>query len=184
MNEDIIARRYAQGLVEVAAERKELAEVGSDLAALADVLDPARGEISVPELLDSLLTPTIPVAQKVKVTDVLCDKLKIGKTVSDFLNVLIEKGRVDLASAITNEYDRLSANFSATMTAQIETAKPLTTQQEKELQILLTEKTKRTVSLKVKTNPSLIGGLRVQMGDLVLDGSIENRLQRLETRLK
>lgn len=184
MNDNVIARRYAKGLAQVAAEQNELAQVREDLAALADLMDPERGDISVPELLDCMLTPTIPVAQKIQVTDVLCEKLKIGKTVSDFLNVLIENGRVGICGRIATEFEKIASQFESTAIAVVETARPLTDEQQKALRTLLQEKTGQTVHLRVRKKPELLGGVRVKIGDLVLDGSIQNRLQRLETRLK
>jgi F-type H+-transporting ATPase subunit delta len=183
MKENIIARRYAEALAQHAVENNELDSVREDLDALADLLDPERGDISVPELLAFLHSPTIPQVEKVKLTDVLCEKINIGKSVSDFLNVLIKKNRIALTPFIAREFDRIAGGLTNVVTASVETARKLSGDQLAELQKLIAEASGAEVRLTQKINPKLIAGFRVQMGDILLDGSVENRLQRLGARL-
>jgi len=183
MNETLIAARYARGLAEHAHEQGELKPVRQDLHRLADLLDPNRGEISAPELVDFLRSPTVPQNEKIQVTDVVCEKLAIGKTVSDFLNVLIRRNRIALIEAITQQYDRFAGAFEATRNAEVETARPLGEAQRQALEQALAQAAGAPVRMTVKVNPRLIAGLSVRMGDTLLDGSLRSRLRRLTHRL-
>ncbi len=183
MIENVIAIRYAKGLAEIAHEQGALAAVQEDLEQLGDILDPNRGEISVPELVEFLGSPTVPPADKIQLTDVLCEKLSVGKTVSDFLNLLIHRHRVSLFSRILTEYCKLATKLEQIQTAQVETARPLTPAQEDKIRASLELATGAKVRLTVRVNPALLAGVRMRLGDQLLDGSLENRLERLAAKL-
>lgn len=183
MKENVIARRYARGLVEYAAEKGELDKVREDIESLADLMDPDRGDISVPELGLFLGSPTVQQDEKIKLTDILCEKMSIGKTVSDFLNILIAKNRISLTGFIAREFERFSQEYETIRNATIETAMPLTESQTATLEKALAETAGCKVRLFAKTNPELIGGLRIQIDDTLMDGSLLNRLERLEAQL-
>ena len=183
MKENVIARRYARGLAEYAVERGELESVLQDLETLADLLDPNRGEVSVPELLLFLQSPTVALNDKVKMTDILFEKLRIGKTVSGFLNILIDKGRVALTGFIAREFERLAGEYAEVQTAVVETARPLTEAQQDALRKALAHACGADVRLLVHTKPELLSGARVRMGDMLFDGSVQSRLARLEAKI-
>lgn len=183
MKENIIARRYARGLIQHAVEQDELAKVRADLEALADLLDPDRGDISVPDLLTFLNSPTVALDEKIKLTDVVCEKLAIGKTVSDFLNVLIDRNRVALTGFITREFERISQDFETVRNAVVESARPLTEEDEKSIRDALREAAGCEVRLLVRNNPRLLGGVRVRMDDLLLDGSLLHRMERMRQQI-
>lgn len=184
MKEAVIAARYARGLAECAHEKGELRQVREDVDILADLMDPNFGEISVPELLDFLRSPTIPQADKIKVTDVICEKMSIGKTVSDFLNVLIENNRIGITGLIARAFDRIAGEYEHTKIAEVESAKPLSDSHKKMLAEAIKEALGGEVRLLTKRNPELLGGLKVKIGDLLLDGSLSGRLERIEASLK
>lgn len=98
--EDVIARRYAKGLAEHAAEENKVDEVRRDLGQLADLVDPYSGDYSIPELLDFLNTPVAHTTAKLEATDVIMEKIGVGKIVSDFLNALILHSRIGLLPRI------------------------------------------------------------------------------------
>jgi F-type H+-transporting ATPase subunit delta len=181
MNENVIAKRYAKGLAAFAAQRGRLAEVRDDLRLLADLLDPERGDISVPELRALLFSPTVTPEEKIRVTDVICEKLSIGQEVSDFLNVLIKKTRIGLIGMLERQYERLAADLNAEGLAEVRTARLLSPQQEESLRLALREATGKTVRLRVEEDKSLIAGVRVRMSDIMLDGSFAARLEKMES---
>ena len=80
MIENVIARRYARALAEVAVEKNEIEKTDSDVLTLADILDPEGGDISVPELIDCLGSPVIALEQKIKMTDVSLQKASDWRT--------------------------------------------------------------------------------------------------------
>lgn len=183
MIEEVIARRYAKALAMAAIEKNELNQTREDVERLADLLDPDMGDISVPELADFLQTPTVTVTDKIKMTDVLCTKLQIGKLVSDFLNVLINHRRTQLASRILRHYILMVAELENIDEAIVHSAKPLSDQERELLAKALEKKVGRKVRILVAINKNLLAGLQVKIGDLLFEGSLKGRLKRLEKAL-
>lgn len=184
MIENVIARRYAKALAEAAVRNNELDKVSDDLNLLADMIDPWRGDISVPELTELLGSPTVHVNEKIRITDVICEKLKFGKLVSDFLNVLILHDRVGLTGRIAREFGRVTERLEEVSTAEVETAEPLGEAQRKHLQEALSKVQGRSVRLVVTTNAKLLAGLRVKIGDILYEGSLRGRLERISSALR
>ncbi|MDR0867945.1 MAG: ATP synthase F1 subunit delta [Planctomycetota bacterium] len=184
MIQDVIAIRYAKGLVAAATEKKELERTHVDMLRLADILDPDAGDISVPELLDFLETPTVSLKDKIEMTDVLCEKLQIGKIVSEFLNVLLRHRRVGLISAIMRNYAEISMEFENIYEAQVQSAKRLDDADREQLIKSLEKKLGKKVRLMVGVNRGLIAGVRVKIGDMMLDETVKGRLARLRETLR
>jgi len=183
MSQSIIAIRYAKGLALFAREQGEISLVREDLGRLVDLLDPDRGNISVPELLDFLHSPTVPQKEKIHITDVICDELSIGSTVSNFLNVLIRKKRISLVSLIARQYERIAGQMESVHVALVRTAAPLSPAQELSLAAAMSAATGTEVRLEVKTDSTLVAGLSVRLGDQLMDGSVAGRLDRLKAKL-
>ena len=183
MIENVIARRYARALAEVAVAKDEIEKTDADVLTLADILDPEGGDISVPELMNYLGSPVIALDQKIKMTDALCAKLQIGELVSEFLNVLIRKGRVPLMSRIAREYIRISSSIEQVITAEVETAFTLSEEEEKKMAAALEKKAGKKVKLHMRLNSELLSGVRVKVGDTLLDGSVKGRMDRIEAKL-
>lgn len=183
MIENVISRRYARALAQAAVEANEVERASEEMNRLADILDPEAGDISVPELLDFLSSPTVLLEHKVKLTDVICEKLQIGQLVSDFLNVLIRRGRVPLAGRIAREYVRIASEIEKISTAMVYTAKELGEPEEERLREALEEMSGERIRLQVRRNKKLIAGVRVKIGDMLYDGSLLGRMERLASRL-
>lgn len=184
MIENVIARRYARALAEAAAEKNELERTNADINRVADILDPERGDISVPELLEVLGSPTVATEEKIRVTDTICQKLQISQLVSDFLNVLIRRGRVTLAGRIAREYVRIATEIERISTAEVETALPLSGSEEERLRQSLEKATGKKVRVQSRVNRKLLAGVRVKMGDLMFEGSLKGRFERLSRELE
>lgn len=181
--EDIIATRYAKGLAELALEKGEIEIVGRDLAALADLVDPHSGDFSVPEFLDFLNTPVVAPQAKLDATDVILAKMGIGKTVSDFLNVLIEHNRVGLIPNINRQFAFIAADLTREHAAAVFTARPLTADQSERLVKALEKALDARVRLVMQVEPGLLGGMRVEVDGHVIDGTIVGRLESLRQQL-
>lgn len=184
MIENVIARRYAKALAEAAVQENKLDQVSDDLNLLADMIDPWRGDISVPELTELLSSPTVPIEEKIRSTDKICEKLQMEPLVSNFLNVLIVHDRIQLTGKIAREFGRVTERLEAVSTAEVMSAQPLTDAQRGELQNILTKIEGRPVRLVLTCSNKLIAGLRVKIGDIMYEGSMHGRLERLGAALR
>jgi ATP synthase, F1 delta subunit len=181
--EDVIARRYAKGLAEHAAEENKVDEVRRDLGRLADLLDPYSGDYSIPELLDFLNTPVAHTTAKLEATDVIMEKIGIGKIVSDFFNVLILHSRIGLLPRINRQYNLIVADLTNEHAATVFTALPLAADQSARLAAALEKALDAKVRLVQQVEPGLVAGARIEVDGHLLDGTVVGKLDSLKQRL-
>lgn len=172
---DEIASGYAEGLVAVARAEGVADRVGAELAQFAAAV------ASHAELRDSLTDPAVDTTAKISAAE---DALKAAhpQTVAA-VTYLLAAGRARLLEDIAAEVLRLSAAGRGAAVAQVRTAKPLSDAQRRRLADALERIAGQPVEITVVEDPSLIGGLRVQLGDTVIDGSVAKRLDDLKAQL-
>ena len=105
-------------------------------------------------------------------------------SVKNFLNLLLDKNRIDAIEDITAHYARLTDEVSNIAHADIITAKPLKEKTLEKVVKSLESLTSKKIKPEVKTMPDLIGGIVVKIGDLVLDGSVKAQLAGLKESFK
>lgn len=181
--EELIARRYAKGLAERAAETGAVAAVRKDLGVLAAVLDPRSGDLYVPELADFLASPKVETADKLAAIDGIAAGLGVEQTAADFFKLLIEHGRVRLLPRIQQAFSEELGKLTGEYTAVVETARPLTADQRERLSRVLGNAFGGVVHLHQRIVPGLLAGARIKVGDRIFDGSVQGRLERLRHRL-
>ncbi|MYM33023.1 F0F1 ATP synthase subunit delta [Duganella sp. FT94W] len=169
-----VARPYAEALFRVAqagnlaqwsALVSELAQIGSN----ADVLDYARN----PKVSESDVTAAI----------VSLVKTPLPAEVHNFLDMLISNGRIVLLPEIAAQFLRLKNSAEGVADAVINSAFELSAAQVSELVATLEKKFSRKLNPSVTVDPSLIGGVRVVVGDEVLDTSVRAKLQQMRVAL-
>ena len=170
-------RQYADALLG-AAEKEGGAEAAlADLEAIRDeVLEPN------PKFAAVLASSRVPAAEK----DRILTELLEGRT-SDlalrYLRVLNRHNRLDLLGPIAVEARRLWDERHRRIPIRVRTAAPLDEGQTEELKRRLAAMTAATPVLELSTDPSLIGGLVMQIGDQLYDASVKNRLEQVRKRL-
>lgn len=175
-----IARPYAEGLMEALQDRKasaqEMTRVLDAVAQLAQVSrDPQVGQLAGdPGLTDE---------QLFGVLDGMLDADQ-PEEVKNLLRVVIQNGRIDALPEIARQFRILKNKSEGVADAYIETAFPLT---DDELKELLEALAKKFPGVKlhpvVSVEKDLIGGVRVHVGDKLLDASIRARLSQMKTAL-
>ena len=104
-------------------------------------------------------------------------------SVSNFLTLLAENGRVALLPEIEAEYEQLKAQNNNTVDVIIESAFPLDTVQEQKLVHALEKRFNSAVKATVEVNKALIAGVVIRAGDQVIDDSALSKLEKMRTRL-
>lgn len=183
MIRDILASRYAKALCQLAADNDRLGRVHAEVEMLADILDPGRGEISVPELLTLLGMPRVPLEDKIRITDKMLETLDFSTEVGNLLNVLIAKNRVGLIGAIADQVRRRTARLKGVTAVSAESARPLSESDRSALRAALEAALHNEIDLTVAVREELLGGIRVRLGDTLIDGSVAGALDRLEREL-
>jgi F-type H+-transporting ATPase subunit delta len=176
MSELRIAKRYAKAAIESVVEKKLLDNVSSDFELISKTIKSSR-ELGL--LLKS------PVINKVKKFSILKQifKGKIHSESLNFINFLIEKNRENIITNIIDAFFQIKNEYLGIITAKVSGDHRLTISQTKRIKRKLEELTRKKIEITFKTDDSLIGGLIIQIGDTVFDGSIKRRLELLKDHL-
>lgn len=181
--ENVIARRYAKGLAELAAEGGNVPGVRRGVRLLADILDSRSGKFRVPEFADFLSSPTVDAGDKLKMAESVLKKAGVDKTVSDFFAVLIRRGRAGLMPRIAQEFSVFAGDLTGERTAVVHTARELTPEQRGRLEGALAKSFGGVVHIHERVEPGLLAGARVTVGDSTFDGTVLGKLERMRDEL-
>lgn len=171
-----IARPYAEAVFKLAREEGTLGKWSDALRfAAAVVADP---EVSV--LIDN---------PQVDEDELLAFLLSVGEGKIDaqgqnLVKVLMENDRLALLPQISALFEQLKAEEGGELEAEISSAFPLTDAQEKSLASALEARFGKKVAAKVSVDPELIGGVKIAVGDRVIDASVRARLESMAQQLK
>jgi F-type H+-transporting ATPase subunit delta len=170
-----IARPYAKAAFEYARDAKAFAEWSQALQTAAEIVtDPRVGPLTKnPQWLAADLVGLI--------TDVAGAKLDAG--MQNFVRVLAENHRLLLLPEIAAHYELLRSEVENTVDVDLVSAVPLNVAQADKLKQALSTRLKRQVRMRTSVDASLLGGAVLRAGDLVIDGSLKGRLERLATEL-
>jgi F-type H+-transporting ATPase subunit delta len=108
---------------------------------------------------------------------------RLSEEGKNFIRLLVEKDRLPLLPEIRAVYEAMRAEAERTVEAEVISAKPLTSEQEQRIAEMLRARLNREVELRATTDPSLIGGVVIHAGDLVIDASAQGQLDRLAAAL-
>jgi F-type H+-transporting ATPase subunit delta len=171
-----IARPYAEAAFRLADAEGKLAEWSVMLANLSAVAADERMRVAIGD-------PNFPAA---KIAGLFISILagKLTGEAENFVRVLAENGRLDVIADIRAQFEVLKNEREGVVDAEIHTAFELDPAQVADLVTRLEKKTGRKVSARVSVDKSLIGGVRIVIGDQVIDGSARAQLAALETALK
>ncbi len=169
------ARPYAKAVFEMAHETGALTNWSAQLAAMSAVVA-ADGSAAL------LNHPRITKEQKAEILaeaagDALDDQ---GR---NLLRVLAENDRFVLLPEIATIFEQLKAEAEGAVEAEITSAQEISDEQQQAIAAALQKRLGREVKLVTKVDPSLMGGAIIRAGDLVIDGSIQGRLQEMKAAL-
>ena len=100
-----------------------------------------------------------------------------------FLDLVVTKRREEILAAAYEEFHRLANEARGVLPVHVTSAVPLSAAQQEALAAALGRKTGKQLILATDTDPALVGGLVVRLGDLVIDGSIRTKLAQLRQHL-
>lgn len=169
-----IARPYSEAVFRVAQPTKLnlWEEILSEMAQIAAV--PAFRDIAGdPRVARSQLADAFLAALRVS----------IDAEAKNFVSMLVENGRLALLPEIEQQFRELKNAFESTADAQIVSAFQMSDAQVGELVAALEKKFCRKLNASLSVDAALIGGVRVTVGDEVLDSSVSARLQQMQTVL-
>lgn len=171
-----IARPYANAVFKLAQEANMIPRWDDFLKSLAMV-------INIPVVSGALADLRVSKGQKI---DLLVTALKPLKSaeLDQFIAILVQNKRIDAIPEIVNQFEQLKKNKEGRLMAEIETAYPLSSLEEKTWVQVLEQKWGKQVEPRYTVVPELLGGIRITIGDVVLDQSVRAKLDRMSVILK
>lgn len=176
-----VARPYAKALFDLASAERKLGEWSAALGAAAAVLAnaDARRALANPKLDDaSRAALVVDVASAVKGGELF--KSAQG---TNLLKVLAENDRLTALPEIAAQFDALKAEAENKVNVTVTAATAVDGALAEQIKKALEQRLGRAVELTVAVDASLIGGAVIQADDMVIDGSVRTRLQRLTEKI-
>jgi len=170
----ILARRYAEAYFELAREAGDIAGWRAQLAGVAEVL-------GNPEVSDALANPKTSLADRVRLGMQLLDGA--SAQARNLARLLIERRRVAIASEILAHFDVLRDKASGVVRVEVTTAVPADAALEARIRDSLSRQLGSDVQTAIHSDPAILGGLVIRIGDRVIDDSLRTHLQQLQTAL-
>lgn len=169
------ARPYARAVFESAREKASQSKWSEALALMSLVAND-------PTMNDVLASPKMTKAQKGDLFASVCAE-KIDDNGKNLIMLLAENERLLELPAIAEQFEAFRSADEGIVEAEVTSAMPLTKEQEAALKESLKKKLGSEVILTTKVDESLIGGVVIRAGDLVIDGSIQSQLASLSNAL-
>ena len=174
---DTSVGRYSLALYELAEESNDTHEIEKDSLSIIQL-------ISNSEDFNSLIKdPTNKKEDQLNVILKISEKFKINNLLTKFLSFLISKRRFFYVEKILKDFIETCSKKRGEIKAELTAAKELTEKEINSIKEELTKNFSSKIKLNYKYDPSLIGGLIVQVGSTMVDTSIKNKLQKITNRM-
>jgi F-type H+-transporting ATPase subunit delta len=170
--------RYARALTDVALDGGEEVRVTEELSFWDDLFR------SLPEFLTALDSPAVSRDAKEKLLAEVLSRHPVSKTTGNFIRLLLAHNRIRYFREIFAAYMREVNERKGIITARVAAAAPLGNAQLESLRETLSKATGKNVNLDVHTEADLLGGLMLQVGSTIYDGSIRKQLDEMRRRLR
>ncbi len=173
-----VAGRYATALFELALEEDQLSDVEQQLSDLGEILEQSD------DLRRLVHSPAFSMDQQAKAMRAITEAAGTSGLTKNFLELLVEKRRLSAITGIIGAFRTLAARHRGEVEADVVTAVPLGEDQKQELHTALREFAGQDVSMNVRVDPSILGGLIVKVGSRMIDNSVRTKLNRLRHVMK
>lgn len=176
MSQNAVAGRYAVALYKLAKEHNQLEQLEQELKVVEQVV------AENPQFLTILKHPKIAKdTKKALVKEVFQNA---SQTVINTLLLLIDRKREEILPEIAEQYFLLANEERGIAEAKVFSVRPLTADEEKALSEVFSKKIgKSELRIKNIVDSSLIGGVKLRIGNTIYDGSVKGKLERIERQL-
>lgn len=173
-----LAGRYASALFDLARESNAIDTVRKSLATLQAALTDSA------DLSALVSSPVVTRTDASKAIAAVAKSLKLDSLTAKFLGVLAGNRRLADLAGMIDAFNAIVANHRGEVTAKVTSAHPLSAAQLKELTANLKSRVGRDVTVATTVDPAILGGLVVQLGSQLIDGSIRTRLNSFAQAMK
>jgi len=166
-----LARPYAKAAFEYALDKQQLAQWSEQLATAAAVVADSGMEAVLSD-------PSLTATQQASVLGDVCGDA-LNEQMRNFIAVLASNKRLALLPEIYSLFAHYKANKEKSVDVEVISAFDLADEARDRLAQALGRKLERQVTVRTSTDSDLLGGVLIRAGDLVIDGSVRGRLNKL-----
>lgn len=171
-----VAATYAEALFEAAEAQSAVDQVRTELGEFTEAMAPGS------ELREALTSPEIETtAKRAAIADLLegAHPVTLG-----FVQVLVDRGRIAEIDEVVAAYGRRVDTAEGRVVVTAVTAIPLTPELREQIRAKVRAQTGRDAEIEETVDPSIIGGLVLRVGDVVVDASLRTRLEEMRRSLE
>ena len=168
------SERYARALFEVAKESSELEKIETSLRLFIDIYNAS------PELINFIKNPTQSNKNQLEAINIISEKLNFSKNIKNFFSLLIEKRRMFYVKKIIKSFLRLCSQKRGEIKASLVSSKSLSKEELNEISSQFSQSMGSKIKFDYSVDENLIGGVKIQIGSLMVDTSIKNKLKKYE----
>ena len=174
-----LAGRYATALYQLATEAKQVDDILLDLNSFNELID------NNSDLQTLIYSPVFGADEKADAVGHLLKKAKANALVIQFVGTIAKNGRLFAISSIISAFIKEVDNRRGKISAEVVSAIPLDNERQAKIQeSIISLADAKDVSLVMRVDPSLIGGLVIRIGSRMFDTSLKTKLNRLESAMK
>lgn len=171
-----VARPYAEAVFKLAKDKNELAAWSGTLQFAAAV--------AADERIRALIgNPKVPAKRLGELLLGICGD-DLSAEGRNFILLLVENGRVEILPEVSEMFEQLKTRYEGVLDAKIVSAFAMNETQLRDLVTDLEARFRRKIEADVTVDPELIGGVKVEIGDEVLDASVRGQLEAMAVALK
>ena len=171
------AERYSLALYELSEENNLLSQIEDQSTSMLNLINQSE------DFSNLIKDPTIDQEDLSKVVNKVSEYFKFETLLKNFLNFLIQKKRFFFIERIFKSFIEICSKKRGELKAELKSAKELSSDEISKITEELTKNFSSKIKLNYKYDESLIGGLVVQVGSIMVDTSIKNKLQQIENRM-
>lgn len=173
-----VAERYASALFDLARDQSALQQVEAELRSIGSLIE---GSEDLRRLVQS---PVFSAEDQERAVGAVADRAGIRGLTGNFLRLVAKNRRLFALPGIITAFSNMAARQRGEVTAEVTSAHRLTDAQVADLKAALKDKLGKDVTLQMRVNPALLGGLIVRVGSRMIDTSLRTRLMSIKTQLK
>ena len=171
------SKSYALALYEISKESSSVDMVENEMRSLNNLLDESL------DFKQTILSPLTTVEDKKNVLSKIAEQNNFSLTSKKFLGFVAKKNRLFFMEKIIKSFLNIVSHGKGEVKAKLVSSKELSADEQKKIQDDFSKDLKSPLVIDYKYDPSLIGGLVIQIGSTMVDTSIKTKLKKLETKM-
>ena len=168
------SERYARALFELANENSEVEDIEKNIFLLLEICN------KNPPFINFLKNPTYQLDIQSKVFNDISSIMKFNKTVNNFLQLIIKKRRIYFLDKILKKFIKLTSEKKGKIEATLISSKDLSQEEKNNINQEISKAIKSNIDFSHKIDKNLISGVKIQVGSLLIDTSVSNKLKRIK----